>query len=146
MGRHWVAEALVRNASTAGALEIRYGLLDDAGQWLAAVPQPTLHVAVLFPPGGRSSHYAGMLASHLPRLLGRGVQVDLVPQATEADYRRLMTEGGNEKVLLAALRLPRGGIEGVHQGPPIDALMQALRPVTLLASHCLLYTSDAADE
>jgi tripartite-type tricarboxylate transporter receptor subunit TctC len=143
MGRHWVAEALVRNASTAGAWEIRYGLLDDAGQWLAAVPQPTLHVTVPFPPGGRSSHYAGMLASHLPRLLGRGVQVDHVPQATEADYRRLMTEGGNEKVLLAALRLPRGGIEGVHQGPPIDALMQALRPVTLLASQPLVLAIDS---
>lgn len=143
MGRHWVAEALVRNTSTGGAWEIRYGLLNDAGQWLAAVPQPALHVTVLVPPGGRSGHYAEMLAGHLPSLLGRAVQVDHVPKATEADYRRLMTEGGNEKVLLAALRLPHGGIQGVHQPAPIDALMHSLRPVTLLASEPLVLVIDS---
>ncbi|QNK65084.1 tripartite tricarboxylate transporter substrate-binding protein [Variovorax sp. PAMC26660] len=143
MGRHWVAEAMVINASTGGQWALRYGVLNDAGQWLAPVPEPTLHVTVLFPPGGRSSHYAGMLASHLPNLLGRNVQVDHVPKATEADYRRLMTEGGNAKVLLAALRLPRGGIEGVHKGPPIDALMHSLRPVTLLASQPLVLAIDS---
>ena len=143
MGRHWVAEAMVINASTGGQWALRYGVLNDAGQWLAPVPEPTLHVTVLFPPGGRSSHYAGMLASHLPNLLGRNVQVDHVPKATEADYHRLMTEGGNAKVLLVALRLPRGGIEGVHKGPPIDALMHSLRPVTLLASQPLVLAIDS---
>ena len=107
------------------------------------MPQPPLHVTVLVPPGGRSGHYAEMLARHLPTLLGRSVQVDHVPKATEADYRRLMTEGGNEKVLLAALRLPRGGIEGVHQAAPIDALMHSLRPVTLLASEPLVLAIDS---
>lgn len=143
MGRHWVAEAMVSNASTGGQWALRYGLLNDEGQWLAPVPDPALHVTVLAPPGGRSSYYAGMLAGHLPQLLGRSVQVDHVPKATEADYRRLMAEGGNTKVLLAALRLPRGGIEGVHQGPPIDALMHSLRPVTLLASQPLVLAIDS---
>ncbi|PLC03116.1 hypothetical protein CY658_24830 [Variovorax sp. RO1] len=144
MGRYWVAEALVRNTSTDGQWVLRFGLLNDAGQWLAPVPQPTLHVTVLVPPGGRTGHYAELLAGHLPHLLGRNVQVDHVPKATEADYRRLMTEGGNEKVLLAALRLPRGGIQGVHQPAPIDALMHSLRPVTLLASEPLVLVIDSA--
>ena len=144
MGHYWVAEAVVRNhTSTDGRWAIRYGLLNDAGQWLIPVPLPTLHITVLFPPGGRSSHYAEMLARHLPNLLGRNVQVDHVPSATEADYRRLVMEGGNAKVLLAALRLPRGGIPGVHQGPPIDdLLLPYLRPVTLLASEPLVLVID----
>lgn len=143
MGRHWVAEALVRNTSTGGEWAIRYGLLDDAGQWLAPVLQPALHVTVPFPPGGRSSHYAELLARHLPNLLGRDVQVDHVPNATETDYRRLTMEGGDTKVLLAAVRLPRGGVEGVHQGPPIEALLKSLLPVTLLTSEPLVLVIDS---
>ncbi|RIX78607.1 tripartite tricarboxylate transporter substrate-binding protein [Acidovorax cavernicola] len=143
VGRYWVAEAVVRNASTGGQWAPRFGLLNDAGQWLAPVPDPALQVTVLVPPGGRTSHYAGMLASHLPNLLGRSVQVDHVSKATEADYRRLMTQGGDTKVLLAALRLPRGGIEGVHQPAPIDALMHALRPVTLWTSEPLVLAIDS---
>ena len=143
MGRYWVAEALVHNASTDGRWVVRFGLLNEAGQWLAPVAQPALHLTALVPPGGRSGHYAQMLATHLPHLLGRNVQVDHVPKATEADYSRLMTQGGNETVLLAALRLPRGGIPGVHQGAPIDALMHALRPVTLLASEPLVLVIDS---
>lgn len=52
-----------------------------------------------------------MLASRLPILLGSSVQVDHVPKVTQADYRSLMTERVNEKASLAALRMPRGGIE-----------------------------------
>lgn len=143
MGRYWAAEALVRNPSTDGRWVLRFGLLNDAGQWLAPVPQPALHVTVLVPPGGRTGHYAQMLAGHLPHLLGRNVHVDHVPNGTEADYCRLMTEGGDEKVLLAALRLPRGGIQGVHQPAPTDALMHSLRPVTLLASEPLVLVIDS---
>ncbi len=143
MGRYWVAEALVRNTSTEGQWAIRYGLMNDAGQWLAPVPQPTLHIAVPFAPGGRSSRYAQMLATHLPSLLGRNVQVDHVPNATDADYRRLTMEGGNTRVMLAALMLPRGGIQGLHQGPPIDVLLQSLRPVTLITAQPLVLAIDS---
>ncbi|MET4579059.1 tripartite tricarboxylate transporter substrate-binding protein [Ottowia thiooxydans] len=143
MGRYWVAEALVRNASTDGQWAIRIGLMNDAGQWLTPVLQPALHITVPFAPSGRSSHYAQMLASHLPNLLGRNVQVDNLPSATEADYRRLTTEGGSSKVLLAAMTLPRGGIKGVHKGPQIDALLQSLLPVTLLASQPLVLVADS---
>ena len=134
VGRYWVAQAMVRNKSTDGRWASRYAVLNDAGQWLGPVPQSPLHIAVLYPPGGRSSHYAELLAKHLPNLLGRKVQIDHVPTATEADYRRLMTEGGNNTVLLAAIRLPRGGIKGVHQDPAINEILHSLRPVTLLAS------------
>lgn len=144
VGRHWVAEALVRNASTDGQWALRYGLLNDAGQWLAPVQQPALHITVMFPSGGRTSHYAGMLARHLPNLIGRGVQVDHVPNATEADYHRLANQGGNTEVLLVAMTLPRGGIEGVHRGPPISAELQSLRPVTLLTSEPLVLVIDSA--
>ncbi|SDY30493.1 Tripartite-type tricarboxylate transporter, receptor component TctC [Lysobacter sp. yr284] len=144
VGRHWVAEAMVRNASTGADWSLRYGLLNDAGQWLAPVPDHALHIAVLFPPGGRSGFYAQMLAEHLPRLLGREVRVDYMPSATEDAYRQLMTQGGNAKVLLAALRLPRGGIQGVHSGQAIDRLMHALRPVTLLTSEPLVLAIDSA--
>lgn len=84
-----------------------------------------------------------MLASHLPTLLGRVVQVDHVPKATQADYRRLLTERSNERVSLAALRMPREGIKDEHQGAPIDALMHSLRPVTLLASEPLVLGIDS---
>ncbi|MDR0215805.1 MAG: WG repeat-containing protein [Comamonas sp.] len=144
MGRYWVAEAVVRNGSTDGQWVIRYGLLNDSGQWLTPVREAPLHITVPFPPGGRSSHYAGMLAANLPNLLGRSVQVDHVPEATEADYRRLAMEGGNSTVLLAALRLPRGGIEGVHQGQPLNDLLQSLRPVTLVASQPMVLAIDSA--
>ncbi|QQQ03028.1 tripartite tricarboxylate transporter substrate-binding protein [Lysobacter enzymogenes] len=143
-GRHWVAEAMVRNADTGGEWSLRYGVLNDAGQWLAPMPDYALHIVVLVPPGGRSGYYAQMLAEHLPKLLGREVQVDYMPQASEADYRRLMTQGGDAKLLLAALRLPRGGIEGVHTGLPVDQLMHALRPVALLASEPLVLAIDSA--
>lgn len=143
MGHYWVADALARNTSTDGRWAPRFGLMNDAGQWLAPVLQPALHVTVPSPPGGRSSHYAEMLAIDLPNMLGRSVQVDNVPTATEADYRRLATEGGSAKVLLAAMTLPRGGIKGVHQGPPIDALLQSLLPVTLLASQPLVLAIDS---
>jgi len=144
VGRHWVAEALVRNASTDGQWDLRYGLLNDAGQWLASVQRRALHITVMFPPGGRTSHYAGMLARHLPNLLGRGVQVDHVPNATEADYRRLANQGGNTEVLLVAMTLPRGGVEVVHRGPPIGAELQSLCPVTLLTSEPLVLVIDRA--
>ncbi|SDW55995.1 tripartite tricarboxylate transporter substrate-binding protein [Lysobacter enzymogenes] len=143
-GRHWVAEAMVRNASTGGQWALRYGVLNDAGQWLAPMPEYVFHIAVLVPPGGRSGYYAELLAQHLPRLLGREVQVDYVPQATQDDYRRLMTQGGTATALLAALRLPRGGIAGVHKGPDIDQLMHALRPVALLASQPQVLAIDSA--
>lgn len=143
MGRFWVAEALVRNASTDGRWVIRDGLLNDAGQWLVPVRQPALHITVPFAPGGRTSHYAQMLATHLPNLLGRSVLVDHVPPTTLTDDPRLMTEGGNTRAMLAAVRLPRGGIQGVHRGPPIDALLQSLLPVTLLASEPLVLVIDS---
>ncbi|MEN5182096.1 tripartite tricarboxylate transporter substrate-binding protein [Comamonas testosteroni] len=143
VGRYWAAEALVRNASTDGQWAIRFGLMNDAGQWLAPAPQPTLHITVIFPPGGRSDHYAQMLAKHLPNLLGRNVQVDHKPPATLADYRLLTMEGGNAKVWLGAMMLPRGGIKGLHQGPLIDTLLQSLHPVTLLASEPLVLVIDS---
>lgn len=40
MGRYWLASAVVRNASTNGQREIRYGLLNDSGQWLVPVQLP----------------------------------------------------------------------------------------------------------
>lgn len=145
MGRYWVASAVMHNG---GQREIRYGLLNDAGQWLVPTPLPTLQLTVLFGPGGRSSHYAEMLASQLPRPLGRNVQVHYMPSATEDSYRRLMLDDGDTKVLLAALRLPRNGIEGVHkaspQSEPINQLLPALRPVTLLASQPLVLVIDSA--
>ena len=143
VGRYWVAEAMVRNASTDGHWALRYGLLNDAAQWLAPIPVPPLHISVLFPPGGRSSHYAEMLAANLPQLLGRQVQIEHVTKPGEADYRRLMTEGGNAKALLAAIRLPRGGIKDVHQGPPLGELMQSLQPVTLLVSQPMVLVIDS---
>lgn len=144
VGRHWVAEAMIRNASTGGEWALRYGVLNDAGQWLAPMPEYALHIVVLVPPGGRTGYYAQMLAEHLPKLLGREVQVDYMPQASEADYRRLMTQGGDARLLLAALRLPRGGIEGVHTPFPVDRLMHALRPVALLSSEPLVLAIDSA--
>jgi len=147
MGRHWVVEAAVRNASTGGRWDVRYGLLNDAGQWLAPMPEYVLHIAVLFPRGGRSGYYAELLAEHLPKLLGREVQVDYRPDASPADQERLMKRGGNREVLLAAVRLPRAGVAGVHRAEAIDALLHALRPVTLLASQpeVLAIDSDKAD-
>ena len=143
VGRYWMAEAMVRNASTKGRWALRYGVLNDAGQWLAPIPTPPLHITVLYPRGGRSSHYAEMLAANLPPLLGRQVQVDYVSNLGEADYRRVVTEGGNARVLLAAIRLPRGGIKDVHQGPPIGELMQSLKPVTLLVSQPMVLVIDS---
>lgn len=148
MGRYWMASAVVRNESTNestnGQREIRYGLLNATGQWLVPVPQPTLHITVPSSPNGLSSHYAQLLARHLPQWLGRSVQVNHLPNASDADYQRLAAQGGNTQVLLAAVMLPRGGIQGLHQGPPIDAALQSLRPVTLVASQPLVLVMDSA--
>ena len=143
MGRYWVAEALVRNPSTAGQWAIRYGLMNDAGQWLAPQAQLPLQITVPSPAGGRNDHYAQMLATHLPALLGRQVEVTHLPDASVADYERLAAQGGERQVLFTAMTLPRGGLPGLHQGPPIDTALRSLKPVTLVASQPLVLAIDS---
>ncbi|MFK3647570.1 tripartite tricarboxylate transporter substrate-binding protein [Lysobacter enzymogenes] len=109
---------------------------------LSPAAQPPLRILVPFAPGGRSSHYAELLAQRLPELLGREVRVEHVAQAGEADYRRFAEDASDATVLLAAVRLPRGGIAGVQTGPPIEDALRALRPVTLLASQPLVLAID----
>lgn len=109
---------------------------------LSPAAQPPLRILVPFAPGGRSSHYAELLAQRLPKLLGREVRVEHVAQAGEADYRRFAEDASDATVLLAAVRLPRGGIAGVQTGPPIQDELRSLRPVTLLASQPLVLAID----
>ncbi|TDS85236.1 tripartite tricarboxylate transporter substrate-binding protein [Comamonas sp. JUb58] len=134
MGRYWVAQALVRNPSTAGQWAIRYGLMNDAGQWLAPQAQLPLQITVPSPAGGRNAYFAQILATQLPALLGRQVEVKHLPDASVADYERLAADGGNRRLLFTAMTLPRGGIPGLHQGPPIDTALRSLLPVTVVAS------------
>lgn len=143
MGRYWVAEALVRNPSTSGAWALRFGLMNEAGQWLAPVPQLPLQITVPSPAGGRNGHYAQILAAHLPPLLGRQVEVKHLPDASVADYERLAAEGGDRQLLFTAMTLPRGGLPGLHQGPPIEAALRSMLPVTLVASHPLVLAIDS---
>lgn len=143
MGRYWVAEALVRNPSTAGQWAIRYGVMNDAGQWLAPQAQLPLQITVPSPAGGRNGHYARMVAAHLPQLLGRHVEIRHVPDASVADYERLAADGGDRQLLFTAMTLPRGGIPGLHQGPAIDTALRSLLPVTLVASQPLVLAIDS---
>lgn len=143
MGRYWVAEALVRNASTSGEWALRVGLMNDAGQWLVPVSQYPLQITVPSPAGGRNGLYAQMLAAHLPPLLGRNVEIKHLPDASVADYDRVAAQGGDRQVLFTAMTLPRGGIPGLHQGPPIDMALRSLLPVTLVASQPLVLAIDS---
>lgn len=142
IGRHWVAGVITLDDAPS-SYRGRIGVMDDQGHWLHPVPIAPLPIVVPFPPGGRSEFFAKTFAKELPAVLGREVQVEYLPQPTVEDYRRFADgERGQDQVLLAAVRLPRGGMAGVHARHPIDAPLRRLAPVTVVAADPLVLLID----